>query len=173
MLLRSNQLLPGHRYCRQSWGDPPQNQFHIWDQGHRGTGSGTSLPTGRCRGIFDMAQTKLLRTYRMTSRVILGHQNRTWRSERVCVLPGCPEPGILCTESQKALTLWCRDIGFPSGPPAELVRWGWRHWCSQRCSTGWDWRWGLEGWWVLVTSEILGSTGGIRHLPLQLQFPGR
>ncbi len=113
MLLRSNQLLPGHRYCRQSWGDPPQNQFHIWDQGRRGTGSGTSLPTGRCQGVFDMAQTKQLRTYRMTSRVMLGHQNWTWRSERVCVLPRCPEPGILCTEPQKGLTLWCRDIGFP------------------------------------------------------------
>ncbi len=83
------------------------------DQGHRGTGSGTSLPTGRCQGVFDMAQTKQLRTYQMTSRVILGHQNRTWRSERVCVLPRCPEPGILCTEPQKGLTLWCRDIGFP------------------------------------------------------------
>ncbi len=116
MLLRSNQLLPGHRYCRQSWGDPPQNQFHIWDQGHRGTGSGTSLPTGRCRGVFDMAQTKQLRTYRMTSRVILDHQNRTWRSDRVCVLPGCSEPGILCTEPQKGLTLWWRV--FASGPPS-------------------------------------------------------
>ncbi len=64
-------------------------------------------------GRLRHGKTKQLRTYRMTSRVILGHQNRTWRSERVCVLPGCSEPGILCTEPQKGLTLWCRDIGFP------------------------------------------------------------
>ncbi len=29
------------------------------------------------------------------------------------MLPGCSEPGILCTEPQKGLTLCCRDIGFP------------------------------------------------------------
>ncbi len=27
MLLRSDQLLPGHKYCCQSWGDQSQNQF--------------------------------------------------------------------------------------------------------------------------------------------------
>ncbi len=43
-----------------------------------------------------MAQTKHPRTNWETSRAILGHQYRAWRSERVSWLPGCPEPGEAC-----------------------------------------------------------------------------
>ncbi len=64
-----------------------------WDHRRRGIGRGTNLPAGRRCGDLEMAQTEHPRTYWETSRAILGHQNRAWRSERVCWLPGCPEPG--------------------------------------------------------------------------------
>ncbi len=96
----------------------------MWDQGQRGIGRGTSFPTGRWRGVEDMAQTEQLRTYLMTSWDILGHQYRAWSSKRIRWLPGCLEPGTLWTEPRKD----CRWDGgtnvFPSAPPsgAGLVR---------------------------------------------------
>jgi len=106
MILRSNQLLPGHRYCHQSWGDPPQNQFHIWDQGHRGTGSGTSLPTGRCRGVFDMAQTKQ-RTQHQSSQI------RT--NEQLFVYQLTSSPYRLSHSTNLSLKLACIHLPLVSG----------------------------------------------------------
>ncbi len=65
-----------------------------------------------------MAQTEQLRTYLMVSRDILGHQYRAWRSERVRWLPGCPEPGTLCTESRRDCRMETGTKVFPSGPPS-------------------------------------------------------
>ncbi len=65
-----------------------------------------------------MAQTEQLRTYLMVSRDIPGHQYRAWRSERVRWLPGCPEPGTLCTESRRDCRMEVGTKVFPSGPPS-------------------------------------------------------
>ncbi len=73
----------------------------MYGQGRRGIGMGTSLPTRKWWGVDDMAQTEQLQTYLMTSRDILGHQYRAWRSERVRWLPGCLEPGTPWTEPRK------------------------------------------------------------------------
>ncbi len=90
----------------------------MWDQGRRGMGRDTSLPTGRWRGVEDMAQTEQLRTYLMTSRDILGHQFWAWRSERVRWLPGCPEPGMLWTEPRRDCRWEDGMKVFPSGHPS-------------------------------------------------------
>ncbi len=143
------------------------------DQGRRGMGRGTSLPTGRLRGVEDMAQTEQLRTYRMTSRDILGHQYQAWRSERVRWLPGCPEPGTVWTEPRRD----CRwDDGtkvFPSGPPsgagsvrvAVLMSW------SMFQTMGLTMRAGGR-----IGSGSVGESGECirdRASALQLRFPGR
>ncbi len=65
-----------------------------------------------------MAQTEQLRTYLMVSRDIPGHQYRAWRSERVRWLPGCPEPGTLCTESRRDCSMEVGTKVFPSGAPS-------------------------------------------------------
>ncbi len=57
-----------------------------------------------------MAQTEQLQTYLMVSRDILGHQYRAWRSERVRWLPGCPEPGTLCTESRRVCRMETAEV---------------------------------------------------------------
>ncbi len=66
---------------------------------------------------------------------------------------------------------WRCDEGFSLlGLPAELVRWVWRHWCSQRCSTGWDWRWGMMGSGYEWDSREYRRD---KASALQLRFPGR
>ncbi len=90
-------------------------------------------------GVEDMAQTEQLRTYRMTSRDILGHQYRAWRSKRVRWLPGCPEPSTLWTKPRREALCTVFPATSPSllGLPVEQVQRGWRLGYPCRCSKGW------------------------------------
>ncbi len=62
------------------------------DQGQLGTGSGRSLPDGRWRVLLAMAQSEQPWTNLLTSLAILGHQKRSFSSERVSLAPGWPVP---------------------------------------------------------------------------------
>ncbi len=119
-----------------------------------------------------MAQTEQLRTYLMVSRDILGHQYRAW-SERVRWLPGCPEPGTLCTESRKDRRMETGMKVFPSGPPsgagsvrvAALMSW------SMFQMMGLTMRAGGR-----IGSGSVGESGECtrdRASALQFRFPGR
>ncbi len=111
MLLRSNQLLPGHRYCRQSWGDPPQNQFHIWDQGRRG------LAVARVCLLGGVGASSTW--HRLSSCGRTGwHPGSYWATRTE--LEGAR--GSVCWVSRaqnivqwapEGVDVWCRDVGFP------------------------------------------------------------
>ncbi len=68
------------------------------DQGRFGTGRGRSLPDGRWRGFFEMAQSEHPCTNLRTSRAMLGYQKRSFSSERVPLAPGWPVPRDECAE---------------------------------------------------------------------------
>ncbi len=143
------------------------------DQGLWGTGRGTSLPAGRWRGVFDMAQTEQLRTYLMTSSAILGHQYRAWRSERVRWLPGCPEPGTSWTESRMVKRWEDGMYVLPSGPPCgagsvrvvSQMRLVSSHWIGLTMRAGGRIGSGSEGWSGACRRESASALG--------FWFPGR
>ncbi len=68
------------------------------DHGRVGTGSGRSLPDGRWQGLLEMAQSEHPCMNFLTSRAMLGHQKRSFSSERVPLAPGWPVPRDECAE---------------------------------------------------------------------------
>ncbi len=68
------------------------------DHGRAGTGNGRSLPDGRWRGLLEMAQFGHPCMNILMSRAILGHQKRSFSSERFPLAPGWPVPRYECAE---------------------------------------------------------------------------
>ncbi len=73
------------------------------DHGRLGMGNGRSLPDGRWRGLFDMAQSGHPCTNLLTSLAILGHQKRSCSSERVLLAPGWPVPKEVLAEKMSGV----------------------------------------------------------------------
>ncbi len=95
-----------------------------------------------------MVQTEHPLTYRETSRAIRGHQCLE-EQERVCWLPGYPEPGKREWSQEGWIARrWAHESYF-LGLLAEPARWGWQHGSAIPEPTGWGWREWLEGEWAL------------------------
>ncbi len=109
------------------------------DQGRFGTGSGRSLPDGRWRGFFEMAQSGHPCTNLCTSQAMLGHQKRSFSSARVPLAPGWPVPRDECAEWMRGVrcvrVMYCSPGGQPGGSLVETLEVGTDsgdHWMGHR-----------------------------------------